>query len=237
MKFFAPLLTAALLAGQAVFAAELVSAPAVITGSNGVATIAWATDVPTGGRVQLGVSLVRLDRRESDDVGKSHQVRFDRLLPGTQYFYTVGTARVTLATNSFVTPGNGAVAKVEPKSVEKSFVKPATKVASTAPSARETWGNLASLADHFERHGADFKAKNAEDYARLAWEFLQRARSEGLAAKLDDDGVLRVFDRKSGTFASYNRDGTTKTFFKPGSADYFERQPGEPVKLKTLKLN
>ena len=36
--------------------------------------------------------------------------------------------------------------------------------------------------------------------------------------------------RQTRAFAAYNRNGTTKTFFKPESRDYFERQPGELVK-------
>ena len=48
--------------------------------------------------------------------------------------------------------------------------------------------------------------------------------------KLDEEGVRRVFDPKTRAFAAYNRNGTTKTFFKPESRDYFERQPGELVK-------
>ena len=86
-----------------------------------------------------------------------------------------------------------------------------------------------SLPDHFARHGADFRAKDADDYARMAWEFGQRAKQGGLLVKADDDGTRRVFDPKSGAFAAYNRDGTTKTFFKPNSRDYFARQPGRPV--------
>ena len=69
----------------------------------------------------------------------------------------------------------------------------------------------------------------------MASAFLQRARVEGLPAKVDSSGVLRVFDPRSGAFAAYNRNGTTKTFFKPGSPGYFDRQPGRPVNLKTWK--
>ena len=76
---------------------------------------------------------------------------------------------------------------------------------------------------------------DADDYARMSWEFLQRAKAEGLPAKVDEAGVLRVFDPKRGTFASYNHDGTTKTFFKPGGRDYFDHQPGKTVNLKTSK--
>src|SRR5450432_132145 len=99
-----------------------------------------------------------------------------------------------------------------------------TGTAQIAPSVARTWGDLASLPDHFARHGAQFGARNAEDYARLAAQFLQRAKAEGLPAKIDYSGVVRVFDPRSGTFGAYNPDGTTKTFFKPGSPGYFDRQ-------------
>jgi pyocin large subunit-like protein len=91
------------------------------------------------------------------------------------------------------------------------------------------------LADHFDRHGRDFRAASAEDYAAQAWLFLVRACAEGLPAKQDSDGVVRVFDPGSGAFGAYNRDGTTKTYFKPGRRGYFEDQPGEPVNLRNLK--
>lgn len=77
--------------------------------------------------------------------------------------------------------------------------------------------------------------RNADEYALFAAQFLQRARREGLPAKVDERGVLRVFDPRSGSFAAYNRDGTTKTFFKPGSVGYFERQPGRAVDLRSWR--
>ena len=53
----------------------------------------------------------------------------------------------------------------------------------------------------------------------MAQGFLARARREGLPTKIDpDDGTIRVYDRASNTFASYNPDGTTKTFYKPDPA-------------------
>ena len=60
-------------------------------------------------------------------------------------------------------------------------------------------------------------------------------KTTGLPAKRDADGSLRVFDPATGAFAAYNRDGTTKTYFKPGSPGYFERQPGTPVDLRTAR--
>ena len=71
----------------------------------------------------------------------------------------------------------------------------------------------------------------------MATEFLRRARTEGLPAKLDADGVLRVFDPQSGAFGAYNRDGTTRTFFKPGNRAYFERQPGRSINPRTWRWN
>lgn len=106
---------------------------------------------------------------------------------------------------------------------------PAGAPAVQAPPARATWGNPSSLPDHFARHGADFGARDQEEYARMAWELGQRAKTEHLPTKIDDYGVRRVYDPRTGAFAAYNRDGTTKTFFKPGSPGYFDRQPGRLI--------
>jgi pyocin large subunit-like protein len=88
------------------------------------------------------------------------------------------------------------------------------------------WGNPKTLARHFRDHGADFGAKNADDYARQASDFLRSSQAGGLPTKIDADGVIRVFDPKSNTFGAFNPDGTTRTFFKPSSPTYWDRQPG-----------
>jgi pyocin large subunit-like protein len=107
--------------------------------------------------------------------------------------------------------------------------------ASSTGSTRQTWGRMDTLPDHFARHGRDFNARDAEDYAAQAAALLQRAKTSGLPAKRDGDGSLRVFDPATGAFGAYHRDGTTKTFFKPGSRDYFDRQPGTPIDLRTAR--
>jgi hypothetical protein len=94
------------------------------------------------------------------------------------------------------------------------------------------WGNPASLPDHFARHGRDFGARNAEEYALLAYQFLHRATAEPYRAKIDNHRVLRIYDPRTGSFGAYNPDGTTKTFFKPRRAGYFDRQPGRPIDLR-----
>jgi pyocin large subunit-like protein len=144
----------------------------------------------------------------------------------------MGSAKVWLATNVFTTAGS----QDGPMVNHSRSLEPAP-IHSKAPPARESWGNYVTLPDHFARHGADFGAKDAEDYARMAWEFRQRAAAEGLPAKMDNEGVLRVYDPGTRAFAAYNANGTTRTFFKPNSRDYFERQPGRSVNLKTLQKN
>jgi pyocin large subunit-like protein len=60
----------------------------------------------------------------------------------------------------------------------------------------------------------------------MASEFLQESQKRGLPTKIDSDGVIRIFDPASNTFGAYNPDGTTRTFFKPTSPTYWDRQPG-----------
>jgi hypothetical protein len=215
--------------------AQLVSGPECEWTAPDRATIRWATDVPTRGRVQYGLQADQLTWREEGPVTNRHAVLLGGLQSGSRYFFVVGTARQRLSTNSFVAGNKTAVEALKPPSLANSPASTLQPAKMTAPPSRETWRNLASLRDHFDRHGGDFGAQTPEEYARLAWEFLQRARAEGLPAKVDEDGVLRVFEPRTRIFAAYNRDGTTKTFFKPGSRDYFERQPGRSVNLKTLK--
>jgi pyocin large subunit-like protein len=107
--------------------------------------------------------------------------------------------------------------------------------ANSGVAARQTWGHPDTLPDHFARHGADFHARDADDYAAKAAAFLQRAKIDDLPAKRAADGSLRIYDAATDTFGAYNADGTTRTFFKPGSPTYFERQPGEPVYLRPVK--
>jgi len=192
------------------------------------ATVRWNTDVPTGTRLKISPSaLVRepTDRAPTTE----HAITVEGLQPNVSYTATVGTARLWLGSKNFsLTDSAAARPPASPATIEPVVAKP-------PPPARTTWGNIASLPDHFARHGRDFGAKNADDYARMAWEFLQRAKAEGLPAKQDETGVFRVFDPGSGAFAAYNRDQTTKTFFKPGSRDYFARQPGRSIDLKAWK--
>jgi len=110
-----------------------------------------------------------------------------------------------------------------PSRQSRAFVAPRTL---DLPPSR-TWGRLDTLDDHFARHGADFGATSADDYARQASDFFQRAQHEGLTTKIDTDGIIRAYDPATNAFGAFNPDGTTRTFFTPKRGiDYWNDQPG-----------
>jgi pyocin large subunit-like protein len=63
----------------------------------------------------------------------------------------------------------------------------------------------------------------------MASRFLQESQAAKLPTTIDSQGVIRVFDPQTGSFGSFNPNGTTRTFFKPSSPTYFDRQPGTGV--------
>jgi hypothetical protein len=253
-----PRVTAAILlffAALAAQAVELVSGPKV-TQSGGSATIAWRTDVACGTRVSFGTAIGKLDQKLEGPVTADHAVTLNSLVEGTTYFYQVGSARQQLGAGSFTfgessQPAATVPPKTEaPKSMLEKLVdalKPETpkpkpsaapSTAARAPPARVTWGYWQSLQDHYDRHGPDFGSQSPEDYAAQAWHFLQRAKAGQLQMKWDDtDGTLRVYDPKTRAFAAYNRNGTTKTYFRPNSPSYWQRQPGRSIQPAQLPLN
>jgi hypothetical protein len=218
---------------------EVVEGPQVEV-TDTTATIRWRTDVTCGTRVRFGLSEDKMDGRAGEGVAAAHEVTLTELIPDTAYAYSVGTAKAVLKLDIFMTLKSGQAAKrpgligkLKEVLTGKGKSGSPKSALESAPPAVRTWGNPRTLQDHFDRHGADFGAASPDDYARQAWEFLQRAINRDYPAKQDDsDGTLRVWDPKTGSFAAYNRDRTTKTYFKPGSPDYFARQPGRPTKLK-----
>ncbi len=233
-------------------AVELVSGPKV-TQSESSAAIVWRTDVACGTRVSYGTNVEKLDQKVEGGVTDDHFVTLENLTQGMTYFYKVGSARQQLGAGSFTfgnhsKPGATMPPKIEaPKSMLEKLVDalspetpkaktvPTPSSAARAPPARVSWGYWESLQDHYNRHGADFQSQSPEDYAAQAWHFLQRAKAGQLQMKWDDaDETLRVYDPKTRAFAAYNRNGTTKTYFRPNSQSYWQRQPGkliQPVQL------
>ena len=211
--------------------AVVVSDPPAATATENSAIIRWGTDVECGTTLKLGVNPAELKQRIEGTVGTKHEVSVNGLLPGTQYYFSIGTAKKALGKGVFTTKGKSAAGVFSAKPAPAPLAKPPTPVYTPPPTAK-TWGDRTSLQDHFNRHGADFHAMNPDDYASKAWLFLQRAMDEELPAKLDEDGTLRIWDPRNRSFAAYNRNFTTKTYFRPNSSDYFQRQPGKPVKVR-----
>ncbi len=236
---------------------QLIGPPRVMVSGN-KAVLQWTTDRETGTSVLYGPAVERPTRRFKGKVGKEHWAELDGLEPATRYRLVLGTARDPLQTNEFVTPPresptatwvaltvilapprlSNSTNSVEPPSAAIRGKNPVTDpevLRSTSlpqpPPLKETWGHPETVSDHFRRHGADFHARDPEDYAAQAWRFRRIAASAGFPAKKDAKGILRIYDPSSDTFGAYNPDGTTRTFFKPGNKTYFERQPGKSVVL------
>jgi hypothetical protein len=229
----------------------------VITPAGDGVSITWTTDVACGTRASFGTSLLKLDQKVEGPVSEQHSVTLAPLTRGTTYYYEIGSARQKLAAGSFVFGEAGSQPAAASRAPSRSMLdrlvdalRPApappaaappppasTETPRAPPPTRATWGRMETLQDHFDRHGADFRATSPDDYAAKAWQFLEPARAGQLLMKWDaEEDTLRVFDPASRAFAAYNRDGTTKTFFRPNSASYWDRQPGRSIQPSELPL-
>ena len=79
--------------------------------------------------------------------------------------------------------------------------------------------------EHFAKHGAEFGNISEDEYLRAAQELRDRTVGGDVLEIVRDDGTVSRFDRSSGAFIAFNRDGTIRTFFKPNDGErYFQRQ-------------
>lgn len=66
-----------------------------------------------------------------------------------------------------------------------------------------------------------------ENLTRLRKHFIKRSVVH-CQTMFDKNGTTRVYDPETNSFGSYNKDGSTKTFYKPKAGqEYFDRQPGK----------
>lgn len=249
---FAVVLLGLLAAGETPSQAVDLKGPPTASVTDEGVMVAWQTTSICGTRLAFTGADGETMTRQEGSVGLHHEVLIKGLRPGRMYHVKLGTARLWLAECSLAVGEGGQVTLVpkqkgaaQPtgKSGEKARPPPSSPAKSEdsrprAPPTHQTWGYMPSLQDHFERHGKDFRCISAADYAAKAWLFLQQARQSSLPMKWDQaDETLRVWDPQSRTFAAYNRDGTTKTFFRPNNPSYWSRQPGRPVKPSELPFN
>lgn len=116
-------------------------------------------------------------------------------------------------------------------------VPPVAAVPAPAPSTKPAPGFGAAvgfrseqrLVEHFEKHGREFGAANAAEYLAIAQGLRDRPAGGEVLELSRADGVTCRFDRTSGTFLAFHRDGTLRTCFKPHDGErYFERQTERP---------
>lgn len=81
------------------------------------------------------------------------------------------------------------------------------------------------LDEHFTKHGAEFGRVSRSEYLGLAQQLRDHAVGGDVLEIVRADGVASRFDRASGAFLAFDRDGTIRTFFKPNDGErYFRRQ-------------
>jgi len=83
------------------------------------------------------------------------------------------------------------------------------------------------LVDHYRKHGREFGAVTMEQYLGKAQELRDRPAGGAILESVRPDGVVSRFDRGSGDFIAFNRDGVIRTYFRPADGEaYYRRQLG-----------
>jgi len=81
------------------------------------------------------------------------------------------------------------------------------------------------LAEHFEKHGAEFGRVSPEQYLHLAQALRDAPEGGDILLSRRPGGGYAKYDRKRSYFGAYDRDGTIRSFFKPNDGErYFIRQ-------------
>ena len=81
------------------------------------------------------------------------------------------------------------------------------------------------LVDHYRKHGREFGAVTMEQYLKKAQELRDRPAGGAILESARPDGVVTRFDRGSGDFIAFNRDGVIRTYFRPADGEaYYQRQ-------------
>ena len=83
------------------------------------------------------------------------------------------------------------------------------------------------LVDHYRKHGREFGAVTMEQYLGNAQELRDRPAGGAILESVRPDGVVSRYDRETGDFLAFNRDGIIRTYFRPTDGEaYFKRQIG-----------
>ncbi len=97
-------------------------------------------------------------------------------------------------------------------------------------------GNPREFGRHVTSNAKSFNTGSGKNYLSKAHKFREYGIKNKLPMAEDKNGILRIYDPKTNTFGSYNKDGSYKTFFKPKEGDSLKGYKYyENVLEKTLK--
>jgi hypothetical protein len=83
------------------------------------------------------------------------------------------------------------------------------------------------LVEHYQKHGREFGTITMEQYLRKAQGLRDRPAGSAILETARPDGTVTRFDRESGDFIAFSRDGTIRTYFRPTDGEaYYKRQVG-----------
>ncbi|TMQ74174.1 MAG: hypothetical protein E6K81_00830 [Candidatus Eisenbacteria bacterium] len=107
----------------------------------------------------------------------------------------------------------------------RAATSPATLRAPAAPGSLVGFRTQALLVEHYRKHGREFGALSLPQYLARAQALRDRPAGGDVLEIVRDDGVTTRFDRRSGAFIAFGRDGVIRTFFRPREGErYFRRQ-------------
>lgn len=98
---------------------------------------------------------------------------------------------------------------------------------STSPITRPDVGfrSTRRLDEHFAKHGREFGSVDRQGYLQLAQTLRDAPVGASILELTRGDRTITRFDRASGAFVAFERDGVIRTFFKPNDGEaYFRRQ-------------
>jgi pyocin large subunit-like protein len=112
-----------------------------------------------------------------------------------------------------------------PPRVPEASAPPAPEVPAEAIRSAIGFRDRSHLTEHFEKHGAEFGRISIEDYLRAAQTLRDRPAGGEVLESVRSDGVVTRFDRASGAFLAFDRDGVIRTYFRPNDGEaYYQRQ-------------
>lgn len=103
---------------------------------------------------------------------------------------------------------------------------PTRRAPTSSTNAGKGFRDRAHLDEHFAKHGREFAGFTKAQYLAMA-QTLRDAPAGGSILEIirASDGVVSRFDKRTGAFIAFDRDGTIRTFFKPNDGEkYFRRQ-------------